>query len=211
MDRMNTYIAVIGDLVKSRRLRDRQGVQLKLTEALHEINRSQYKKTIRSQFVVTLGDEFQGLVSGEFPLQTFLDQYESFFPKGVETRFGIGLGELSTELKKQAIGMDGACFHHARNALASAKKEHHTIVFSGFETDTALNALIRLILEIKGHWTNRQKEVLALYRPLQDQAGVARALNISRQAVHSIFKASRYESYQLGWDGITQLLTFSRS
>jgi hypothetical protein len=137
MDNSNIFVAIIGDLIKSRHLDSRNDIQENLHSSLNTINNSEYKDTIQSKFVLTIGDEFQGLVTRNFPLKKFLEEYEYLFGKDIKTRFGIGLGRLSTEIKDEAIGMDGPCFHNARNALEHAKNENEFLFFNGFEMDTA--------------------------------------------------------------------------
>ena len=205
------YIAIIGDLVGSRSLENRNDVQSRMSQVLTDINESDYQENIVSRFVVTLGDEFQGLVLRTFPFQKFLEFYESKFGYNVQTRFGIGLGSLSTDLKSETIGMDGSCFHLARQAIEEAKKESEYLFFKGFEMNTALNALFQNTFHIRKSWKKRQQEVITVYKDVEDQVAVAKELHISRQAVSSVLKAAKWESYQAGWSGIHQLLAFSQN
>jgi hypothetical protein len=200
------YIAIIGDLVESRKLVNRDLIQENLNKTLQSVNNSSYNESIRSKFVITLGDEFQGLVSRDFPLRQFLSDYDNFFGQNINTRFGIGLGELSTSLNIDAIGMDGSCFHNARAALNQSKKENNYIVFNGFEMNEAINALFQLVNDIKKHWKKRQIEVISIYENVGDQVSVAKKLNITRQTVNEIIRASKYELFKLGWTGIQQLI-----
>lgn len=55
------YVAIIGDIKNSRELQDRKQVQEKLEAVLNEINDT-YDADIASKFLITLGDEFQGLL-----------------------------------------------------------------------------------------------------------------------------------------------------
>ncbi|NLC06063.1 MAG: hypothetical protein GX778_06055 [Erysipelothrix sp.] len=54
-------IAIIGDLIDSKQLDNRQQIQEQLQSALDSIN-IQFKDDIVSQLTLTLGDEFQGLL-----------------------------------------------------------------------------------------------------------------------------------------------------
>lgn len=206
MKNATQYIAIIGDLVESRKLVNRDLIQENLNKTLQSVNNSSYNESIRSKFVITLGDEFQGLVSRDFPLRQFLSDYDNFFGQNINTRFGIGLGELSTSLNIDAIGMDGSCFHNARAALNQSKKENNYIVFNGFEMNEAINALFQLVNDIKKHWKKRQIEVISIYENVGDQVSVAKKLNITRQTVNEIIRASKYELFKLGWTGIQQLI-----
>jgi len=211
LDKRNSYIAVIGDLVESRKLEHRDSIQQNLNKVLQSINNSNYRQTIQSKFVITLGDEFQGLVSRDFPLRQFLSQYDFLFGENIKTRFGIGLGELSTSLNVEAIGMDGPCFHNARAAIGQARKENDFLVFNGFEMNAAINALFKLVDEIKKKWKKRQIEVISILEEVGDQVSVAKKFDITRQTVNKILKASRYELFELGWTGIQQLFSYETS
>lgn len=209
MSRSDLYIAVIGDLVESRAIKDRNAVQKKLEKTLNHINTGKSKDAIISRFRITLGDEFQGLVSRHFSFQAFMDQYRNDTGDELDTRFGIGLGGLTTDLKEEAIGMDGPCFHHARSALENARKLKTAVFFSGFEAEIALNALFQCCEEIRRSWKKRQLEVISGYEKFGDQVTAAKKLNISRQAVHLVLKAARYEFYKSGMGGVQQLISFS--
>lgn len=56
------FIVVIGDICGSKHLNNRKEIQDKLREILNKIN-NKYKLDIVAKFVITLGDEFQGLLS----------------------------------------------------------------------------------------------------------------------------------------------------
>lgn len=55
-----TYVAIIGDLVSSRKTENRQKLQLQLLDSLSDINRKS-KDSLFSALIVTTGDEFQTL------------------------------------------------------------------------------------------------------------------------------------------------------
>ena len=52
------YIAIIGDIKDSKKLNDRKKIQEKLQKVLNEVNQKYYED-ISSNFMITLGDEFQ--------------------------------------------------------------------------------------------------------------------------------------------------------
>ena len=56
------YIAIIGDIKDSKKIDQRSQVQNKLRLVLEEVN-EKYDSEIASKFTITLGDEFQGLLS----------------------------------------------------------------------------------------------------------------------------------------------------
>ncbi|MFQ5944301.1 MAG: SatD family protein, partial [Anaerolineales bacterium] len=84
------YIAVIGDVVGSRSAGDRSGLQERLGGGIRDVNTA-FDNTIAADFVLTVGDEFQGLIGSASALDLILSTLRTHaFP--AELRFGVGLG-----------------------------------------------------------------------------------------------------------------------
>ena len=102
------YCAIIGDLVNSRTLpaSERQATQTRLKIVLHEVD-EKWQTSVAARFIITLGDEFQGLlhtVSPAIEIATYI--LDRLYPQQV--RFGIGYGELHTTINPDmALGADG--------------------------------------------------------------------------------------------------------
>lgn len=83
------YIAIIGDIKNSKKIEDRNRVQKKLNEILNDIN-EKYQDDISAKFIITLGDEFQGLLGdGKNVIEIIEEIQWKMHP--VEIRFGIGM------------------------------------------------------------------------------------------------------------------------
>ena len=93
------YVAIIGDIVNSRKIINRTEIQEKLNRVLEDINLD-YKASIAAKFIITLGDEFQGLLSNPCDLFNIIDRIK-FTMHPVKIRFGIGIGEINTEINKR--------------------------------------------------------------------------------------------------------------
>lgn len=65
------YFALIGDIIGSRSIESRAEIQRSLGDKLREINEREGEKNLAAGFVITLGDEFQGL-SARWELQSHL-------------------------------------------------------------------------------------------------------------------------------------------
>ena len=188
------YVAVIGDMVRSRDLPspERGTVQKQFEELIRNLNR-EYRKKIVSKFVITLGDEFQGLLSTTTLIPDLIWRLEENFPER-ELRVGIGLGPLDTPIQKFAINIDGPALHTARAAIETAKKANALGgVFNGFgQLDEVLNGIARLLWFHRSHWTLSQRKIANLLRQGMSQTEGAEHLKIKRQVVSK-------QASALGW------------
>ena len=134
------YIAVIGDIKDSKLIENRGQIQEKLNRALKQINEI-YQDDIASKFIITLGDEFQGLLKNEEHLIGIVKYIQQvMYP--VKLRFGIGIGEIRTDIfYEAAIGADGPAYYEARKVITELreqekklKKQAADIQFSIYET-----------------------------------------------------------------------------
>jgi hypothetical protein len=202
-------IAVIADMVKSRELSraQRPEVQSSFSEFISGLNH-RYKSALVARFVVTLGDEFQGLLSEARALPDLLwDMHYKFHMR--QLRVGIGFGTIDTTLGKYAINVDGPALHHARNAIDISKKEKLLGgVFSGFGAtyDSAFNGFARLLQHHRDRLKPQQRKVIELLRQSLTQTAIANQLGISRQAVSLYAGAAGWEAYREGEEGWGALL-----
>jgi len=191
------YIAVIGDMVRSRDLpRSERGlVQKQFAELISNLNK-EYRKDIASKFVITLGDEFQGLLSTTALIPDLIWRLEKDFPER-DLRVGIGLGPLDTPIQKFAINIDGPALHAARAATETAKKVNALGgVFNGFgRLDEILNGIARLLWFNRSRWTLSQRKIANLLRQGMPQSEAAELLKIKRQVVSKQASASGWVQY----------------
>lgn len=110
------YIAIIGDLVDSRNIPSRAKFQKEFNRILRNINVA-YADSLSSKFNITIGDEFQGLLKDATNLSLILDTIVcELYP--VKVRFGIGVGNISTEIDpERSLGADGSAYWAAREAI----------------------------------------------------------------------------------------------
>ena len=186
------FLAVIGDLRRSREDRERLRTQTLLERALKEVNAT-FAGNLSSRFIITLGDEFQGLLrmpSGIFDVIREIDR----ILEGLPLRYGLGWGALSTDLREQALGMDGPCFHRAREAMGIAKQKGESVVVAGFgrEQDEAINRVLFLMNSVKRRWKPAQAETVRLMRTGRMQKEVARLRGVSTSVVSETLKAAQY-------------------
>jgi len=203
-------LALIADMVKSRELSraQRPQVQLTFSEFIAALNHK-YKTGMVARFVVTLGDEFQGLLSDARVLPDLLwDMHYKFHMR--QLRVGIGFGTIDTPIDKNAINIDGPALHHARNAVDISKKERLLGgVFFGFgaTSDSAFNGFARLLQHHRARLKPQQRRVIELLRQSLTQTAIANELGISRQAVSLYAGAAGWDAYREGEQGWRALLS----
>ena len=162
------YYAIIGDVKDSRTLPNRNDVQEKLKKVLLDINRI-YNKDIAADFLITLGDEFQGLMLKSNNIIKIVKHIQRELHP-IQIRFGIGIGEISTKInKKAAIGADGPAFYAARNVITMIHELEKKIKIQAPDIQISLyteknifeikeiNILLSLIKAIEDSWTEKQR------------------------------------------------------
>jgi hypothetical protein len=202
-------VAFIADMVKSRDLSraERPEAQLSFSSFIASLNRK-YRKAILARFVVTLGDEFQGLLSDARVIPDLLwDMQYGFQLRAL--RVGVGFGTIDTPIARNAINIDGPALHCAREAIEMAKKEKLLGgVFVGFGQtyDPAFNGFARLLHYHRSRLKRQQRRVIELLRESLTQTAIAEKMGVSRQAVSLYAGAAGWEAYREGEDGWRALL-----
>ncbi|NLC33387.1 MAG: hypothetical protein GX781_08835 [Clostridiales bacterium] len=203
---MNQYLAMIGDLKGSRHIADRAQAQLQIKKALEEINHS-YPECITSKLTLTLGDEFQALLSPCPRLMQMLDELAMLL-KDFPFRMGLGYGEISTAIDSNiSIGADGQAYWQARDAIeyvhdnnAGGKVKTHICGF-GPQKDELLNALFEASDTIKHGWTNLQTDTFhhmlrqGIYTQNFEQNIFAQAIGISQSSLTKRLSAGNIKLY----------------
>lgn len=161
------YIAIIGDIKGSKEVIERKEVQQRLNKVLEQVN-IKYKGDLASKFIITLGDEFQGLLkSSDYILEIIKCIQRNMYP--VAIRFGVGIGEISTDINPEAaIGSDGPAYYAARAMIEDLRKKEEKyktqaadIQFciygeNPFEIEQ-INILLALIALIENKWKAMQR------------------------------------------------------
>lgn len=115
---MSVVVAVIGDIVQSRKKTDRSDTQRAVELALNGAN-----SAVRplQGLASTVGDEFQGVFASlsDALLATLLVRLH--LPQGTDCRFGIGRGERTVVLSSSPLLEDGSAWWSARAAIQEVK------------------------------------------------------------------------------------------
>lgn len=178
------YLVIIGDLVSSRTLPDRQDVQHRLEAALHQANTAQPGLT--SPYTLTLGDEFQAVLDrGQRVFRDAMAIQAAVHP--VLVRFSLAVGNLSTAVNpRQALGMDGPAFHDARAGIETLKTQDSLLRVRLDDPDTTAlaNAGLSLISHAVRRWQTRRIRILSALQHERPVPQIAETIGISEQAVY---------------------------
>lgn len=195
------YVALIGDMIKSREVNQRKVLQEKLEDILATIN-FDYGKFIESKFLITVGDEFQGLLKPSAPIYKMICRIvESLYP--VQVRFGLGLGGITTPVREVALGMDGPAFYAAREALdiAYGKKEHAIVFKSELnsmskDTEEAVNVILGSLAVIRTLWPESFWEILPYLRAQKTQKEVASIIGTTQPYISKLIKKACWKEVE---------------
>nr|WP_319475018.1 SatD family protein [uncultured Sphaerochaeta sp.] len=233
MDNTHHYVAIIADIIDSRTLPNRRQVQIQLQQVLKNVNnysfldtytqliqtapfshplskpkqRTTLKDTIVSPFTITLGDEFQGLLS-DYSLAVPIVDYIERHMWPVRIRFGIGIGEIHTEIiRNSPFGMDGPAYHIARDMLIHLKqsekkhKEPFTTMRIGIADNEKLSMMLNmtfsLLSTLKEGWTEKQQKTVHTFMEAgqYNQMQTAALLGITQPTVNNALSAAHFYTY----------------
>jgi hypothetical protein len=111
------YCAIIGDIIDSRKIIDeRSEVQERFKTVIHSINQN-YSQTIVSNFTITNGDGFYGLLNSPIDLLNIILEIRlALVPHQI--RMGIGFGGIGTKIEKyESYLVDGRANSTAKEAI----------------------------------------------------------------------------------------------
>jgi len=217
------YVAIIGDIKNSRELTNRDEVQIRLKKILNDIN-DKYSEQLAANFLITIGDEFQGLLNCPDSLLSII-KYIQLSMMPVEIRFGIGIGDITTELNTYALGIDGPAFYAAREMInyvhEHEKKKKYNIRVAFYRTDgprdemwvRVLNTLLLSLTLIEEAWSSRTREIMAdilLNEESYSQTEIANRLGVNQSTVTRGLQSANYQGYR-EISGMIEELIMSRS
>lgn len=220
MEHSNTiqsFVAVIGDMKDSRHLENRKEVQVRLQGILNRLN-EKYKDDIVSRFLITLGDEFQGLLSSGKDILDMVNEIRmEMYP--VRLRFGIGFGQITTDIRTEmALGADGPGYYRAREAveLLKEREKKNRSVLSELclkmdethrDKEILLNTVFDLMYVVESGWTDRQREVIwDMLLHGDGQQNTAGRLGITQSTVQKTLAAGSYYTYESALKNMSEIL-----
>lgn len=214
------YFAIIGDIFDSKRINERGAVQAQLAAVLDGINKT-YQSDIAANFMITLGDEFQGLLQTGQNAMAIISQIEREMHP-TRLRFGLGAGGITTAINHDMpLGADGPAYYNARTMINELKQSENksmaaklTIkigIENNHEVSDLINSIFALSFAIKNQWTNRQREIVETYLRCGTQSNAAKCLGINQSNVHKALAATDFYALQKAMDTINEVFSEIRS
>ena len=217
LENRHSFAAVIGDIKDSRQLENIKEVQKRLQKVLDRLNRK-YEEDIVSSYLITLGDEFQGLLcSGKNILNMINEIKMEMYP--VRLRFGIGFGTITTDIRREmALGADGPGYYRAREAvevLKEREKKNRPVPADlclkmeeeDRDKEVLLNTVFDLLYVVEEGWTERQREIIWDMLVYGDgQQNTAARLSISQPTVQKALAAGSYYTYENALKNAAEIL-----
>ncbi|UJP10672.1 SatD family protein [Microbacterium sp. KUDC0406] len=118
-------IAVIADIVGSRRLQDRAAAQQQLDDTIARVE-ARHPLALRP-LRPTVGDEQQGVYTRLEDALISLLLVQLALPDGVEFRFGLGIGEVRALSSAHGELSDGTGWYAARDAIESVQERERAM------------------------------------------------------------------------------------
>jgi hypothetical protein len=191
------------DVIKSR---ERTNVALTVQKAIQRINK-RYWSQLLAPFVVTLGDEFQGVLKEHsLAFEVFLE-IQTTLP----IYAGLGIGKIDEGNENYAPRMTGEAFVLSRESLNFAKKYNHTFFAStdNRKITIAVNALAFASQFIRSEQTERQKFVVdrLTVEPELSKKKLAHELRITAASVSSILSGGGFPALEQIRNAIRAILS----
>jgi hypothetical protein len=167
-------IVLIGDIIASRKIKDRSSVQKQLKAAIRQLNRK--NPNLISPYTITLGDEFQAVFDKADRLFSDITNILlALYPEQV--RFSVGVGAIDTPInKQQAIGMDGPAFYLARKGIEQLKASGYLFITNGL-TENQQDMVNNSLFLVSHHVCKWKPSRLTVFRLLQQGLSVADMTN----------------------------------
>lgn len=200
------YIAIIGDIKDSRKLKQRKASQLRFNEVLGWLNQT-YQEDLAAKFTISMGDSFQGLLKDKNHLISMLFELELNLAP-MELRMGIGLGDVETEINSDnSLLNDGSCYHRARAMIELIEKSEkqyaqsssNILLAAGSQVphyEKLINTIFALETALKTKWTERQKEIIRIYLANgKNQYRTAKVLDIGQSSVNKALNSTDFYTF----------------
>ena len=156
------YVAVMFDVIESRKYYDRYDVQKILMESVNYLN-DLYNCKIKKRVVSSAGDEFQGLFMDLQSAYIYIRKLQMvIYP--IKVRCGVGYGEIKYDVEEwDSPAIDGEAYYLAREAITSLGRKKSNMMCFNTKTpyDKYLNILCLSNEQVKS-WQSQVAHLIEL-------------------------------------------------
>jgi SatD family protein len=195
-----TFAILMGDIVGSERAPSLKAVHIAFNKVVRKAN-DVHAEHIASPLTITLGDEFQGLLTAfAHAWDTAVALRLELLVAGISCRFVVGVAELETPLnRKEAWNMMGSGLSAARDKLNDKRTK------SAYRFSLPAEPVVALLLDTVGdaltqgeeEWTPTQLEYYSKSRAAKGtNAAVAMKLGVSERSLYKVLKAGRADAHK---------------
>lgn len=186
---------LLGDVVSSRHIADRDLFQSRLNEICRSIN-DRYGNDIFAPFKILKGlDEMGGVLENIFNFYNIINTVaESLYPQAM--RWALVYDFVDTALDSGDVSkMDGPAFHRSSQSILQLKKTERLMNLSVEDEilDRVLTGEINLLLLFRHEISPKQRKIIKEYELVKNQMEVAERFGISQQSVSLALRRSRWK------------------
>jgi hypothetical protein len=181
---MKEYTVLVGDVIKSGTIEDRNHYWKKLSQVVKKINH-EYREVFFAPCTILKGDEISAVMKEKVRCYHIIrDIQESFFPYEIRLVCVHDYLDLAINTKDASI-MDGPAFWKANKYLEGIKKENKYIHFDLKDPriDSLITTVANLVASRKYEWTETEKKIIETYEIYNKQIQVAKKHQIRQQSV----------------------------
>lgn len=191
---MNDVVAVISDIVDSRKLKDRGSAQRAILKAFHAAETMVFP--VRTAWA-TFADEFQTIYPDVATACAATGLVRLLLPAGIDIRFGIARGQ-SVEVNEgdDDSVLDGSAWWRARTAIEDAEKfggrlgTARTWIAASSEDDLRENASLLLRDHVITTMNPRERRITAFLIEGFTQVEIAEVEGVTQSAISQAARSS---------------------
>ncbi|MBC2696546.1 MAG: hypothetical protein HF982_14970 [Desulfobacteraceae bacterium] len=189
------FYVLLGDVIQSRQIDNRDDFQKKIEETCKNIN-TMYAEGIYADFKILKGiDEIGGVLSSMSNIYKIITRIlNDIYPNTI--RFALVFDYIDTALETRNVTkMDGVAFHKASEMIRELKMSKLMFNMSVEDEmlDMSITGQINLIFLIKKNRSATQYNIVREYEKTKKQSEVAKKLRITQQAVSKNLKRSMWK------------------
>ena len=184
MTEVDTAWVLLGDVVDSREIENRDRFELALDALLRQLNEA-YGRDLVADFDRLKGIDEIGAVLGSVKSLVEIRRALTLGLHPEQIRLVVYRGEVN-DLSVESVGkMDGSAFAGAGDELSRIEEKGQTFAISGLPMqEKYVSAVLNLTDHIRSGWTGSRVRAIRAYERYGSQAEAAELLGITPQAVN---------------------------